>query len=102
MIRNKEGEVCPQLCPEPLRSAQAALLGTLVGTGGLCLRKFSKKNIFRCTSLALVKTAQDMYQGRTIRVGKFGLVQFLCEGNKNKFHECFLYKDQNGNWLSIT
>lgn len=60
------------------------------------------ENLFRCTYLALVKTTQNMSQGRIIRVAKFGLVQFLCEGNKKEFHECFLYRDLNGTWLSST
>lgn len=40
MARDNKGEVCPQLCPEPLRSAQAALPVMTAGTGGLCLKKF--------------------------------------------------------------
>jgi len=39
VARDEEVEVCPQLCPEPVRSAQAALLGTPAGTGGLCLKQ---------------------------------------------------------------
>lgn len=54
VIRDKEGEVCPYLCPEPLMTTQAALQVTLVGTVGLCPRKASAKGCLRKFSRKLI------------------------------------------------
>lgn len=45
MSRDNEGEKCPHLCPEPLRSTQAALLVMSAGTGGLCPKKTPVKDV---------------------------------------------------------
>lgn len=46
-----------------------------------------------CVCPALAKELQNVPQCRTPTFGGFGLVQLLCEGNRNKLHTCFLCEE---------